>query len=122
MGIEEKRSDFTYRYLAKFANELTVPLLRITGGDIPLDIIRNPSLTVLKLPDRSFASPDIMVVAQTLGNNKSLTCLDLHNNAIAYDSPASAVAEPGRFELAGLRRRRHLHRCLYKPSIYPGGC
>lgn len=100
----ESRSDFTCRYLAKFANELTVPHLRITGGEIPLDIIRDPTTTRLELRDLSLASHDIMVVGQTLGGNNSLTSLDVHKNFIAYESEAAALSDPTKFELAGLQR------------------
>eukprot|EP00397_Hematodinium_sp_SG-2012_P008470 GEMP01008532.1.p1 GENE.GEMP01008532.1~~GEMP01008532.1.p1 ORF type:complete len:955 (+),score=218.44 GEMP01008532.1:34-2898(+) len=99
----ETRTDFTCRYLAKFANELTVPLLRITGGDIPLDIIRDPYTTTLELRNLSLASHDIMVVAQTLGENRALTSLNVCDNVMAYDSEVSALADPTNFELAGLR-------------------
>jgi len=119
----EIRTDFMCRYLAKFAEDLVVSSMRITGGVIPLDIIKHPETTSLKLRNLNLASHDIMVIATAMEPNSALTSLDLYDNFIASKSdqqpdvpivPATANGEElapsggpvnqATYEIAGLRR------------------
>jgi len=100
---EETRTDFICRYLAKFATELSVNQVWITGGLIPLDVVKDPSTKELILRELKLASHDIMVIASSL-NDSSLTHLDLYDNAIAHESHTSSSMNPKQYDYAGLRR------------------
>jgi serine/threonine protein kinase len=99
---QEPRTEFTSRYLAKFATELTVDNLRITGGIIPLAELRDTNRPDLNLRGRNLASHDVLVLSRMLNSVKHIQNCDLSSNVIAYESAYSASTNPRAYDLSGL--------------------
>ncbi|CEM26295.1 unnamed protein product [Vitrella brassicaformis CCMP3155] len=95
---------FTSRYLAKFANALLADELHITGGPIPLRVIRQGESTSLNLSDRSLAAHDTMVLARLLAHNSTIEHLDLSKNCVAHENAAERQAHPHMYRVEGLAR------------------
>ena len=98
---KDKKSEFTSRYLAKFATELTVDELCVAGGVIPLILLRDPSNTELALHERQLSSHGMLVLARML-QGSALERLDLSSNCIAYESEQARLTHPRRYELNGV--------------------
>merc|ERR1719331_1179209 len=99
---QEPRTEFTSRYLAKFATELTVDNLRITGGIIPLAELRDTNRPDLNLRGRNLASHDVLVLSRMLNSVKHIQTVDLSSNVIAYESAYYASTNPRAYDLSGL--------------------
>lgn len=54
--------------------------VRLGVSPIPVDKLKDPSVTELKLADAKYEDAEVIIIASLLAVNKSITILDLSNN------------------------------------------